>query len=64
MSHLELEILTDTGSMNSKNPSKDDSLTYFHTLLLLLHLVARHMFGYRKVLDGDSDPLRPDHYND
>lgn len=25
-------------------------------------LVARHVYGYTKVLDGDGDPNRPDSY--
>jgi hypothetical protein len=25
-------------------------------------LVARHLYGYTKVLDGDGDPDRPDNY--
>lgn len=28
----------------------------------LFCLVARHVYGYTKVLDGDSDPERADHY--
>lgn len=24
--------------------------------------VARHVYGYTKVLDGDGDPFRPDNY--
>lgn len=27
-------------------------------------LVARHVYGYNKVFDGDSDPDRPDQYVD
>ncbi len=27
-----------------------------------LFIVARHVYGYTKVLDGDSDPERPDGY--
>ena len=25
-------------------------------------IVARHLYGYTKVLDGDGDPDRPDNY--
>jgi len=28
----------------------------------LFDLVARHVYGYTKVLDGDGDPDRPDNY--
>eukprot|EP01039_Chlorochromonas_danica_P003405 gene3403-3731_t len=27
-----------------------------------LYVVARHLYGYSKVLDGDGDPFRPDGY--
>lgn len=30
--------------------------------MLILVLVARHVYGYHKVLDGDSDVYRPDGY--
>lgn len=30
--------------------------------LSVLHLVARHLYGYKNVLDGDGDPDRPDNY--
>lgn len=28
----------------------------------LFFAVARHLYGYIKVLDGDADPTRPDNY--
>ncbi len=29
----------------------------------IIVLVARHLYGYRKVLEGDGDPNRPDSYD-
>lgn len=33
------------------------------TVLAVTSLVARHVYGYTKVFDGDADPLRPDEYS-
>ncbi len=37
------------------------SLLYLLTALRFF-AVARHVYGYKKVLDGDGDPSRPDGY--
>jgi hypothetical protein len=47
--------------------SKPFALTFssfflFSLVLYFFFLVARHVYGYSKVLDGDGDPLRPDQY--
>lgn len=35
------------------------SLQFFCAIILI---VARHLYGYTKILDGDGDPDRPDGY--
>ncbi len=32
-------------------------------MLYHIFVVARHLYGYKQVFDGDADPLRPDNYN-
>ncbi len=32
-------------------------------LICLMYVVARHVYGYSKVFDGDGDPFRPDQYS-
>jgi hypothetical protein len=32
-------------------------------IIIIKKKVARHLYGYTKVLDGDGDPNRPDNYS-
>ena len=38
------------------------TLMFDVSVLFCLISVARHLYGYMKVLDGDGDPDRPDNY--
>lgn len=31
-------------------------------MFIINNIVARHLYGYTKVLDGDGDPYRSDNY--
>jgi hypothetical protein len=52
------ENITECGN----NPALGECCVGFWCFYCSVAQMARHVFGYTKVLDGDSDPYRPDGY--